>query len=66
MTPVSYVMHITHFEPLRWRGVQRLSPSLPDIQSSLPGGLQPEQRSQSGGRPEALALQHQGECAPVL
>lgn len=47
--------------PCRWRGVQWLSPSLPDFQSSLPGGIQPQQRSQSGGRPQTLALQHQSE-----
>jgi len=47
--------------PRRWRGVQWLSPPLPDVQSSLPGGLQPQQRSQSGGCSQTLALQHQSE-----
>lgn len=42
-------------------GIQWLAPPLPDLQGPLPGGVQPEQRSQPGGRPQALALQHQGE-----
>lgn len=46
---------------LRWGGIQRLSSSLPDLQSPLPGGVQSQQRRQPGGRPQTLALQHQSE-----